>query len=445
MFTAIRQSIFSLFVFVLLLCSLAVTDAGQAAILKTVGNTPLRTISFGSPSRGLQADTPQTANKIEDGLLTAIEENGSADFIVRFTDQADLSPAYFLDWDARGEFVYKVLRDTAYRSQANAKGILDAQGLSYQTFIAGNELYVWGGNQGVTNGLTAVNELAALPEISFIRATRTYSIDPSVEIKPFENINWAGDLLANHLITTVGNSIEAVIDWGITDTKADQFWTTFGVQGNGIVVANIDTGVQWNHPALDQAYKCGENTSDPACWAEPVQPGTPTICGGTPCDNNGHGTHTMGTMVGDDDPSLSYAVGMAPGAQWIACKGCETNSCSDFALSTCADWILAPGGDPANRPEVVNNSWGGGSGNTQYLPKVQAWVAAGIFPAFSAGNNITCSSLSSPGDFQESFDSAAHNSGRRIAWFSSKGPSAFGHDPYTKPNISSPGVGIISS
>ena len=104
-----------------------------------------------------------------------------------------------------------------------------------------------------------------------------------------------------------------------------------------MVVANIDTGVQWNHPALDQAFKCGGNPADPACWRDPA-----TYAVGSACDNNGHGTHTMGTMVGDDDPGLTYIVGMAPDAKWIACKGCGTHQCSDFALNSCADWILAP-------------------------------------------------------------------------------------------------------
>jgi subtilisin family serine protease len=112
--------------------------------------------------------------------------------------------------------------------------------------------------------------------------------------------------------------VDATTDWGITDTKADQFWTAFGVQGDGIKVANIDTGVQWNHPGLDQAFACPGDPGNSACWADPSN-----ICGGTACDNNGHGTHTMGTMVSDDDPSLTYIAGMAPNSTWIACKGCE--------------------------------------------------------------------------------------------------------------------------
>jgi subtilisin family serine protease len=94
---------------------------------------------------------------------------------------------------------------------------------------------------------------------------------------------------------------------------------------------------------------------------------------------------------------------------------------------------------------VVNNSWGGGGGDAWYLSKVNAWRAAGISPAFSAGNSYTCGSIGSPGDYQESFTSADVDSGGNIANFSSKGLSVFVHEPYTKPNIAAPGVSVCSS
>ncbi|MGC8960430.1 MAG: S8 family serine peptidase, partial [Chloroflexia bacterium] len=364
------------------------------------------------------AQAPEVSQKIEPALLDRFAAEGRADFIVRFTEQGDLSPAYSMSWQERGEFVVRVLTEAAQRSQGRAKALLEARGLRYQTFIAGNELYVWQGD------LPAAQSLAALPEVDFIRATRTFYIDPIID----------------ESVPSVPQGPTALA-WGITYTHADQFWSAFGVQGDGIVVANIDTGVQWNHPALDQAYRCPANPTDPSCWYDPSN-----ICGGTVCDNNGHGTHTMGTMVGDDDPTLTWQAGMAPNALWIACKGCESSSCSDFALNACADWILQPGGNPANRPHVVNNSWGGGGCDTWYLAKVQAWRAAGTFPAFSAGNSGSgCNTLGSPGDYQESFGSAAHDSSGNIASFSSRGPSCFGHDPYTKPNISAPGVNVCSS
>ena len=370
-----------------------------------------------APVSALSQGDQAAPTKVEPLLWDRLQVGGEADLIVRMTVQADLAAAYQIeDWEARGWYVYQALRKVAEQSQAHARTLLDGAGLSYETWIAGNELYVRNGT------LPAVNALAALPEVDSIRATRTYTFDPIIEQEPAA----APDALA----------------WGITFTRADQFWAAFGRQGNGIKVASIDTGVQWDHPALDQAFACPGDPGNAACWRDPSD-----ICpGGTACDNHGHGTHTVGTMVADDDPSLAYQAGMAPNATWIACKGCESSWCTDFALNTCADWILAPGGNPANRPHVVNNSWGGGGNNTWYLAKVQAWRAAGIFPAFSAGNSgSACNTLNSPGDYQESFASGAVDAAGTIASLSSRGPSAFGHEPHTKPNIAAPGVSVCSS
>ncbi|MBP7040756.1 MAG: S8 family serine peptidase, partial [Anaerolineaceae bacterium] len=367
----------------------------------------------------VSAASEQGLEKVETAVLDALSAKGSADYVVEMAEHADLSAAYEItDWDARGWFVYNTLRETAARTQAPVIAILEKSGAKYQSFFAGNEIAVTGSD------MTVLSQIASLDAVSHIRYPRTASIEPI-------------PVLTRNLFDF---SIDA-LDWGLNDTKAPAFWSTFGVQGDGIVVANIDTGVQWNHPALDQAFKCGSNPSDPACWADPS-----SICGGSACDNNGHGTHTMGTMVGDDDPTLTYQVGMAPNAKWIACKGCETNSCSDTALNACADWILAPGGSPSNRPNIVNNSWGGGGGDTWYLTKVQSWRAAGIFPVFSSGNpGSTCGAIGSPSDYQESFATANHQSDRVINSSSGRGPSTYGHEPYTKPNISAPGTNICSA
>ena len=82
-------------------------------------------------------------------LLDRFAADGSADFIVRFTEQADLSAAYSMDWNARGEYVYNTLLETANRSQVNANAILNQNGFKYQTIIGGNDLYVWSGNLDV--------------------------------------------------------------------------------------------------------------------------------------------------------------------------------------------------------------------------------------------------------------------------------------------------------
>ncbi len=357
---------------------------------------------------------PNLPGRVDDALQHILAQGQSSDLVVEFAEQANLTQASGLSWAAKGDRVLQALQAVSQRTQAAARAYLNGLGVEHHTFLIGNQLYVRNANQQIAE------RLAALPGVARVRAPVTIYLDPVITEAPV---------------------IQATTAWGIIDTKADQFWSVFATQGAGIVVSNIDTGVQWDHPALVNQFKCPGDPSNPACWSDPSN-----ICGGSACDNHGHGTHTMGTMVADDNPSLTYIAGMAPDAQWIACKGCESSSCSDSALNACADWILAPGGSSANRPHVVNNSWGGGGGNTWYLSKVNAWRAAGVFPAFSAGNSgSSCSTLGSPGDYQESFGSAAHSSSRTIASFSSRGPSAFGHEPYTKPNISAPGVSVCST
>src|SRR4029453_2512818 len=137
--------------------------------------------------------------------------------------------------------------------------------------------------------------------------------------------------------------------------------------------------------------------------------------------------------------------GVAPGARWIAAKGCEESSCSEFALVASGQWVLAPtdvngaSPDPSLRPNVVNNSWGGaGGGDTWYQEVVEAWVAAGIFPAFANGNEGfgQCGTVGDPGSYPESYGVGAYDVDNDIASFSSLGPSAL--DGSVKPDASAP-------
>ncbi|PWB77394.1 MAG: hypothetical protein C3F15_03415 [Holophagae bacterium] len=375
----------------------------------------LRVVALAVGLAGLGA-AAAGADTIEADLWSRLEAGLTADFVVRFAEQADLSTAYRMGWHERGGFVVAALREVADRSQAAARAILDARGASYRPFLAGNEIYVRTGDAALATAL------AELPDVAGIRAPRELSLEP------FSTAAW-----------TEGEA--PTLGWGLVDSGATAFWSAFGRQGEGIVVAEMSSGVQWNHPALENAYHCGSDPADPSCWFDPSN-----ICGGSMCDNVGVGTAMAGIMVGDDDPTLTYQAGMAPGAEWIACKACETSSCSMFAIESCADWLLQPAGNPDNRPHVVVVAWGGGGGDPWFEAKVTAWRAAGIFPSMRAGNGGPgCASMETPGDYQVSFAAAAHDDTRTIASFSSRGPSVFGHEPHTKPNLSAPGVSIWTS
>jgi subtilisin family serine protease len=236
-------------------------------------------------------------------------------------------------------------------------------------------------------------------------------------------------------------------EWGVAMIRADEAWAG-GVLGQGIVVANVDTGVDYQHPALIDHYRGNAGLGDFSHdynWWDPSG-----ICGPEPCDNVGHGTHTMGTMVGGDGPGpFTPDTGVAPGAEWIAAKGCEDLGCSELSLLSSGQFLLAPtdlngeNPDPSRRPDIINNSWGGGPGDTFYLETVQAWRAAGMIPVFSSGNpGSSCGEGGSPGDFLESFSVGATDDQDEIAEFSGRGPSAFGK---VNPDVAAPGVDVVSS
>jgi subtilisin family serine protease len=364
--------------------------------------------------------------KVESELLEEVASSGEATFWVYLAEEADLEPAKGMkDRKARGRFVHGQLVATANRSQAALKGLLDAKGAEHESFWIVNALKV-------TGDAELIAELAARPEVKHITADRTYEIPEPTEAEIEEQIEQ--------------------VEWGIANIRANEAWAEFGTEGEGIVVGSIDTGVLFTHPALVAQYRGnnGDGTFDHNYnWHDPSN-----VCGNpslAPCDNNGHGTHVHGTMVGDGGPGNK--IGVAPKAEWIAAKGCESTSCSQSALLSSGQFILAPTNlqgqspNPDKRPHIVNNSWGGGATTDPwYRPTVEAWVAAGIFPQFANGNTqgtAGCNSASNPGNLPESYSSGAYDVNNVIGSFSNRGPSAFGG--IIKPNIAAPGVAIRSA
>jgi subtilisin family serine protease len=383
----------------------------------------------------LEGPVPGIAGGVDPEVYEILAEpDATLEILVVMAEQADLSAAYDIsDWSARGQYVYNALKAAADRSQARVRSYLDGQGIAYHSHISLNSLTL-------AAARSTVEALAAMPEVYAIRPGYTYDIpepifDPAIDA-PEE------------------------IPWNLENIGASKVWEEMGVTGENIVVANIDTGVEYTHTALVEQYRGnnGDGTfTHDYNWWDPR--GACEIAGfpaGDPCDNDSHGTHTMGSMVGNDDPtnpiSATNAVGVAPGAQWMACKGCEDVlgwPCSTFALLECADFVLAPwdsnmaNPDPDMRPHVVNNSWGGSAVDGWYFNAVAAWRAAGIFPAYSGGNDgPSCQSVHSPSDYYNAFASGAVDSTDTIAGFSSRGPSDLGT---FKPQVTAPGVAVRSS
>ncbi|MGH2572438.1 MAG: S8 family serine peptidase [Actinomycetota bacterium] len=371
----------------------------------------------------MAASSATAGGKIDAKVLRAVKGGKAATYWAILRRSADLSGASSIaDWDARGAFVVDRLRAVANASQLGLKAMLSSQGVSHESFWIINALRI-------TSKAATLQAVAAREEVASIVPDRS-----AIVPKPIKSPD-----------------IDA-IEWNIMRINADDVWNSYNDRGEGITVANIDTGVQWNHPALIKQYRgicvfqcltVNHNYN----WYDPSRVCHPQ--GRTPCDNNGHGTHVMGTMVGDDRGPNQ--IGVAPRAYWIAAKGCESSSCSLDALLKSGQWMLAPTDlndqNPRAdlRPHVINNSWGSGNGRDEfYRATVQAWVASGIFPVFAVGGGGPgCGTVGAPASYPESYGVSAFDMNNDIASFASRGPSPL--DGGIKPDIAAPGVSIRSS
>ena len=423
---------------------LTVEDAGREPLTFDIFELPAETVSVSAaPSPGQYPMRWITGEvEIDPRVLDEIERDGSTDLIVEMRRKANLAPAYSIrDWSERGHYVYNALA-AATAAQTPILQYAQRRGLETESLLTHNAVLVKGGN------LDDVETLAARGGVLRVRA---------VEFIPLEQVTLQDTIPENY-----GWNLDTLEpNGGLFGMQAARVWEDFGVTGacegcgydggDHVVVANIDSGVTYQHEALVEQYRgnlgSGQFVHD-YNWYLPAY-GCPD--NDTPCDNEGHGSGTMGIMVGGT-PDDREQIGVAPDAAWIACKGCETTSCSTAALSQCADWILAPtrtdgtDPDPDMRPHIVNNSWGGMGCNSWYQEEIASWRAAGIFPAFSAGNSSLCSSVGSPGDNLPAFGTAAHSdSGLNLY---AGGPACYASEPSCdpdahelKPNLNAPTYG----
>jgi hypothetical protein len=224
----------------------------------------------------------------------------------------------------------------------------------------------------------------------------------------------------------------------ISLVNAPALWA-LGVRGQGIVVANLDTGVDLSHPDLATKWRGGANS-----WFDPTgQHLTPADVAGA---SSGHGTWTMGVMVGGG--AGGTIIGVAPDAQWIAAKIFNNQGSATVAgIHAALQWLLDPDGDPNtdDAPQVVNNSWTfqNPGCNLEFQLDLQALRAAGITPIFAAGNGGPSSGTSySPANYPEALAVGAINNNNAIYNNSSRGPAACGEAPSIYPELVAPGVNV---
>ena len=252
-----------------------------------------------------------------------------------------------------------------------------------------------------------------------------------------------------------GNAGESV-EIGLRVIKAPELWA-MGITGQGRLLMNIDTGVYPNHPAYWHKWR-GNFVPSNQAWFDPGGGTT------TPSDCDGHGSHTIGTMVGRSTTTAD-TVGVAINAQWIAAKTICTSPHTSNSIAA-FQWAMNPDGNPStitDMPDAISCSWYDPNTTNQcsglYKQTFDAVEAAGIAIVFSAGNNgPNASTITMPKNINTNevnvyavgaIDATLYQGGNTnpIASFSSRGPSTCGGTGslLIKPEVSAPGVNVRSS
>jgi subtilisin family serine protease len=331
------------------------------------------------------ADATNWRDKVDPTVASAAEQ-GETEFIIYMAQQADLSAAKTLATkEEKGVYVHKTLTEFADATQAPVKSLLAQRGLAYQSFWISNALYVRG-------DLDAIEAVASLGEVGAIQPVGKGAL----RLPPPDEPAAAASEATN------------AAEPGLVLVNADDVWA-MGIKGQGVVVAGADTGVRYTHAALRNQYRgwggsAATSTHD-YNWHDAIH--IPNgVCprdSPEPCDDDqflggGHGSHTMGTMIGFDGGANQ--IGMAPQAKWVACRNLSLGVGAIPTYLECMQWFIAPtkidgtAPDPTKAPHVVNNSWGCVEGcppePNPLRDSLQASRAAGIFYAVSAGNDGPC-------------------------------------------------------
>ncbi|MFN8454306.1 MAG: S8 family serine peptidase [Anaerolineae bacterium] len=388
---------------------------------------------------------PHLLTKIEPPLLKKLLESGSPPiaFIVYLKESVDLAAAVAtvpannrgaVEPLAKRTAIVNTLQQTAGASQADVLQVLNSPTTNSagQISAAASDIRpLWIVNAVAAKGtLDMVLALAARPDVAVVR------LDKKIEIG-----DWR--FVSDKFQSTAGgqnaiSNLQSPFEWGVSKIRADLVHTALGLTGAGVVVANIDTGVDWQHPALQSRYRGytgpGKLPQHLGNWFDATtNPAT------YPIDGNGHGTHTMGVMAGTN------GIGVAPGARWIAARAFDSSGIAQSSwLHSAFQWVLAPNGNPALAPNIVNNSWSNQFGiSSEFQPDIQALLTAGIFPVFSAGNNgPDVGTVGSPASLDIAFAIGATDINDEIALFSSRGPSPWNK---IKPEVTAPGKTVLSS
>jgi serine protease AprX len=429
-------------------CASALQGTGlrASALCQSLGKFTMRSINLRSLSLHIAMVLAATctasvsqAAEVDAVLRTEAASGKTIDALIVLRAKA---PKSLLRTDGnyleRRRALVDMLRATADVTQADLRRWLDAEGVSYQPF--------W-----ITNSIQATLTPAQLAALAAREDIEAIGSNKSVGLQLPQQEEAVAPLSPN------------AIEWGVNKIKAPQVWAR-GINGAGVTIAGQDTGIRWTHAAIKAKYRGWNATAQTADhnynWHDSIH-ATGSSCGAdsqVPCDDHSHGSHTMGTMVGDDGTNQ---VGVAPGARWIGCRNMNAGAGTPATYNECAQWFLAPtdlagqNPNPDLAPDVIGNSWGCPPeegctliSGSEISAAISNLIAGGIVFVAAAGNDgSACSTITNaPGSLDNVLTIGSTTSADAMSGFSGRGPVTAGTGTGTvnKPDVVAPGSSVRS-
>ncbi len=393
----------------------------------------LAVISVGSLLRlpslvyGYPHESAATSSKVDAALsdyINTLQADMPVRYIVYFSSKPGLhSDSLPLNKDDRRGIIVSNLQETAETSQEAVNSELESL---QKTGLITSYNPLWIINAiAVTGSPASIYALAGFSEVNHI------ALD-----EPHRYFDDPQNLTSSISLSEAAHSSNNLA-WGVARIRADKVWQHLGTSGEDITVGIVDTGVDLNHPDLFDNYR--GNLGDGTLTHEKNWFHTTVPTSTAPFDLYGHGTHVAGTAVGQN------GIGVAPGAKWIAVSiADEYGIIYDSSVHAAFQWLLAPGGDIAAAPDVINNSWGGAGSRVEFEQDVNILHAAGIIPVFAAGNDGPApGSVNAPGSYANTIAAGASDDKDQPAWFSGRGPSPLNDE--IKPLLLAPGTHTVSA
>ena len=401
-----------------------------------LANRPLRSLSCHiafALATACSASAIQAA-QVDSAVTAEAARSGSVDTLIVLQAKASKellrSDGNYLE---RRRALVDLLRTTAAVSQADLRRWLDAEGVAYRPY--------WIVNTIQARLTTAqLNELSVRSDIARIASNAPIQLRMPQQSEALQPQPQAPN----------------AIEWGVNKIKAPQVWA-LGITGAGIVVAGQDTGIRWTHNAIKAKYRGWDGTvaNHNYNWHDAIHAVNSSCPADSPqpCDDNGHGSHTVGTMLGDD--GVTNQVGVAPGAKWVGCRNMNAGAGTPATYNECAQWLLAPtdltgaNPNPDLAPDVIGNSWGcpdseGCTTGQEVREAIENLISGGIMFVAAAGNDgSACGTIGdAPGTYDNVFTIGSTTQSDAMSSFSGRGPVTGANQ--VKPDVIAPGSSVRS-